>query len=284
MHNKLSKYTNLKLTSHFENNLTFKAQFYFMEEYYLSKFIPIIKETDQDEFISLFNKSVKSQYYTGYYMIRELLEIEGTNLDEGLTQLEGYLTEEIPHLIKQATGHNFDEAIISEDMQKMILWGITKYEDIRTLLKQTAFDIVCLGAKQALLDERDNKGMEKEENHLKGLIGSIYDYDFIVPQLFLGDPLVSEGVELWPVMWWSSIKEDSKQAGEVIIGKFNTDGESYYQLKIYLKSVVSEREMQYISTMLLTRMMENNIERDKITLSLAVVDDFYTFVQENQSA
>ncbi|PGT82206.1 hypothetical protein [Bacillus sp. AFS040349] len=275
-------YTEQKLKAHFQNNSEFNASFAVMFDFYRKKFSHIIEEKNKSTFEDRLFTSAKGQYFNGYFMIREMLSHEETQIqNEWLAQPEGIITEEIPQLIKNITGSNFDEVILTEPMQQFTMWAITQYEDILAALNQLAFDIVCLGAKQAILDERDTRGLSEHKSSLEGLLGGVDRATFITPQHFLTCDVKTSETEIWTLSWWSALDKLDNKAGEVTIVRIIQENESRYALNVYLSSQVPEHERNLILEQTLTSLMERNeIAREDVTVNFAVVSDFYIFVQD----
>ncbi|MDC3424288.1 hypothetical protein NC797_07170 [Aquibacillus sp. 3ASR75-11] len=278
----LFTYTEKKLSSHFQNSGEFNRFFKVMYDYYSNKLNVFIKVEDKEVYESKLFQSAKSQFFNGYYIVREFLADENTNLpDEWLSQPEGFITEEIPGIIKSAAGNNFEEVILSEDMHNLILWAVTRYEDLHALLKQTAFDIVCLGAKQAILDERDNKGIPKPQTAIPGLLGDFDDFMFLTPQHYFQAEVKTDETEIWSLNWWSSLAKEDSKAGEVTLIKIPGENNVQYALNLYLTKEIDEHERERILALLLMTLMDkNDIPRNDIMVRFAVVEDFYILVQE----
>ncbi|WP_078557261.1 hypothetical protein [Bacillus alkalicellulosilyticus] len=276
------QYTKQKLESHFQNNENFNKQFTIMYEFYHKKLAWIINESEISFFSEMFFQAVKSQFFNGYFMIREYLALpEGELTDEWLAQPESFLTEEIPNLIRQLVGENFENAITSQDMHQLTIWTVTKYEDVLPILGEIAFDIVCLGAKQAIKDERTNRDIPKYEPSFTSLLAPVEEYTFINPQLYLVSNFINSESEIWTISWWSSLNKIDNKAGEVLIAKAQTEMGEQYILNVSLSREINELDRQPLLENILTRFMENNnIPRYNVAVGFSIVEDYYVLVQE----
>lgn len=277
----LYEYTEQKIMSHYQNNPEFNKTFIRMERYYQTKLAFNVKESHLEKFKELFFSGSKAQFFNGYFIIQELLSKEDTQIeDDWLTQPEGYITQQIPQLIRDITNEE-DEVIYSPDMRKFKMWMITTYEDVLNDLNQTAFDILCHGAKQALLDLRDKRGLEPfDEKESIGILSNFKDFNFITPQVFLDIHLPSQTMESWNLHFWDSINTSDIKAGEVTLITITEDVKIIYDLNILLSTRISENERGVIIESILFSVMErNDIPRENIMLRYATVEDFYVFIQ-----
>jgi len=274
------QYTEQKLIAHFQNNTQFNQQFFVLTEFYKNKFIGLITKEDEQIFEEMLFQCSKSQIFNGYYIMRELLSNNQETLsDEWFAQSEGILTEELPGIIREAAQHDFDNIIIEEEMKKLIRWAITRYEDVYSTLHQISFDLVCFGAKQALIDERDKMGIQSNEA-LNGLLGAVNDLNFISPQSYLTCNVKSSESEIWTLSWWSSIQTTDNKVGEVAVLSIPLENTTQYALNIYLRKRLPEHERSSIINILLANLMENGIAREDILVSYALVEEFYIFVPQ----
>lgn len=277
----LYDYTEQKIMSHYQNNPEFNKTFIRLERYYQTKLGLTVKESHLEKFKELFFSSAKAQFFNGYFIIQELLSKEDTLIkDEWLTQPDGFITQQIPQLIRDIT-HEEDEVIYSPDMRKFKMWMITTYEDVLGDLNQTAFDILCLGAKQALLDLRENRGLQPlSGNEEMGVLSDFADLNFITPQVFLDIQLMSQSTESWNLHFWDSVKTSDIKAGEVTLMTITQDVKIIYDLNILLSKRIYESERKVIIESILYLVMErNDIPREHIMLRYATIEDFYVFVQ-----
>ncbi|MGN7299752.1 hypothetical protein [Ferdinandcohnia sp. SAFN-114] len=276
------QYTEQKLTSHFQNNIKFNQQFFVLTEFYKNKFNGLIKQEDEQIFGEMLFQCSKSQIFNGYFIMRELLlNNQETLSDEWFAQSEGILTEQLPGIIREAAQHDFDNIIIEDEMKRLIRWAITRYEDVYSTLHQISFDLVCYGAKQAVIDERDKKGIQTNEA-LNGLLGAVNDLNFISPQSYLTCNAKPSESEIWTLSWWSSIQTTDNKVGEVTVLAIPLENTTQYALNIYLSKRLPEHERSSVISIVLANLIENGIAREDIVMSYALVEEFYIFVPQEQ--
>lgn len=273
--------TEKRLKDLFEHNHDFKADFLGVFNFYSQKFYRVIKnEEDKRKFDEAFFEATKSQFYNGYYLTREIMLDENSNFpDEFFTQPIGYLTEEIPHILRQALQDSVNEVIRTELTQKFIMWLLQNFEDVYDLIKQTIFDIACLGARQAFLDTKEDKGLQSTSEPVEGWLSNLNDIEFLTPQVFLTPIVKNELAESWELHYWSSLNNSSK-AGDVTILKIKNEEKETYLINIGLHQSLYETERQRISEYILSSIANrNNIGFEFIAPNIAVIEDYYFFTE-----
>lgn len=280
----LYEYTENKIMSHYQNSSEFNKKFIQMEKYYHLKLASLIKEKDKEKFKERFFGGIKAQFFNGYYIIQEVLSLDDTKLEDNwLIQPEGYITQQVPKIIRDITNEN-EEAIYSPEMRRFKMWMITTYEDVLEEINQTAFDVLCLGANQALLDIRDKRGLVSVTTNnveIAGKLASYNDISFITPQVFLEHRTLTNNAEIWNMSFWDSINTSDSKAGEVSIITIPQGEDNVFDLNIMISNRLSEVERKdLVEAILYTFMENNNIKRDSIILHFAVVEDFFILVQE----
>lgn len=278
----LFKYTEQKLQSHFQNNDEFNKQFAIMEQYYYKKVENIINSEDKKKFQELFFTSVKSQFFNGYYIVREFLYHDPNALNEELyTQPKGHITEDAAMLMNGLNQNGQIEAIYTESLNDLVKWLITRYENVRELLRQISFEIVCLGATQALIDEKNSKDWEVDGISEKGFLGSLTDINFLNPQIYSTPIVYSLGLESWTLHYWSALNKEDNRAGDVSVYEVEVNGYKQYHLNIYLsKNILSFEREELLRIILAKLMTHRGIERSQVIVNFAVVEDFFILVQE----
>ncbi|WP_163537274.1 hypothetical protein [Gracilibacillus sp. YIM 98692] len=279
----LMEYTHNKLESHFQNNDDFNREFIIMFQFYFNKLGEIILEKELEQLEESLFSITKSQYFNGYFIVQEFLNNEeiGVMKDEWLKQHHGFITEQIPDIIYNLTGEELEEIITTEEMHIFIMDMVTKYENIRPLLKQIGLDVAYLGAKQAFLDEREKRHLDEEPVLDTGLLANIGTYEFITPQHYLAADHLSQNAETWLLGYWSSIEDREPQAGEVTIIRVPREDTTEYIIRMYVSNDILEHERQMIAQIMIAMVMErNNVNRDHIHASFASVENFYVMVQE----
>ncbi|QAS54795.1 hypothetical protein [Halobacillus litoralis] len=278
----LFKYTEQKLQSHFQNNDDFNKQFAIMEQYYYNKVENIINNDDKNKFQELFFTSVKSQFFNGYYIVREFLYLDPTALkDEFYAQPKGYITEDAAMLMNGLNQNGQIEAIYTESLNDLVKWLITRYENVRELLRQISFEIVCLGATQAIMDEKDSKERMVSGISERGFLGPLTDINFLNPQIYSTSVVYSQGIETWTLHYWSALNKEDDRAGDVSVYMVEVDGYKQYHLNIYLSKNIFSFEREELLRIILAKLMTyRGIGRSQIMVNFAVVEDFYILVQE----
>lgn len=281
-HQDILTYTENKLKALFQNDREFNLQFMIMFEFYRKKFDQYIKETYREEFKDRFFNVAKSQFFSGYFMIREYLEYDSSFIsNEWLEQKEGLITEQIPELIRQISSGDYEEIIITAETKQFTGWAIRTFENVRTHIKQASFDIACLGAKQALLDERGLRSIEAIEETNEGLLAPYNDLSFVSPQTYLSLSVITDEVEKWDLNWWNSLNKQNTKNGEINITRIFRDErveDSTYMIDVYLSVDLNETEYTMLLESILALFMErSNVPRENIQLNFARIEEFYIF-------
>ncbi|WP_066412906.1 hypothetical protein [Sutcliffiella cohnii] len=255
----IHKFSQEQLTEHFNNNNQFIKDYATMFYYYANTFNNIVSEDMREEFQSRLYESVKTQYYNGYFIAREFLAHEETEVPDGwLTQPEGIMKQQIPPMLFDAAGGDFAEIVRTETSQKLVSWSITKFENIRSLLQEVIIDVTLLGSFRAFIDERNIRGLNVRAsgNEVEmGILAPYNDFHFIDPQKYLLCLLNHQDTEVWEIHLWSSIQVEKTKVGEVSIHRLTnqTLQSMYNNLPIYQGLEVNgeNHEMFYISISIL---------------------------------
>lgn len=269
------QYTGQKLKVNFENVPEFNAEVVSAFEYYKTRLLSRTKPDDHNEIESQLFEAVKAQIFNGYFMGLEILN-EVQIEDEWFGNSEGVISSQIPDLLRQATDNNVESIITIEPMRSLISWLVMEYEDIYNFLLNISFNVACLGAKWAFLDEGEKRGIKPFEPKEKGLLAVLDGFTFINPETFL-DPLVADkNCEVWNIL-----KSDYRQidkVGEVTVIKFlhNNEKEVYF-LNTAIRNDYMLSEQQQLMTELAAqlKLMNEEIERENIILNASSVEDFF---------
>lgn len=274
-----------RLVQLLQSDEEFQAEFNQIQAYYLKKFIPIINDRDKKTFNAWLRKSMIEQFQNGYMMIEQYYNDENAYINEQLYTLpEGMFTENTPIILREMLqplldqGILLDEIVDTDTTSNLIVWAIEKYEDIRPLLKQTSFDLTCLGARQALRDKRKEFEfktitLETEERKL----GNIGDLIFINPQMYLTINHVSSNVEYWDIHYWSSNLRGIEKIGEALV----LSDPDYIATKVKLSYHLSM--LDFIPQEEITAIANHHInkltdyaEADEIQYQLKLVSNFFS--------
>ncbi|MFD1736245.1 hypothetical protein ACFSCX_06660 [Bacillus salitolerans] len=278
--NNVLKETEAILKEKFEQNDDFKTELFLLYNVYAPKYLRFVKdEMGQKRLQDMFFEAIKGQIFHGYYLIRELLADENTHIsNEFLGQPIGYLTNEVPLLLGQALGDNSRELIKTEVGHKFLMWLITNYEGTFDLAKQVLWDLTCLGARQALLDEKESKNIGSNIEKVEGLLSVLNDLEFLTPQLYLSAAVVTDSVEMWEINYWNSYRNHHK-AGDVSVIKVENQDETGYLVAINLHVSIFKEERESIVTHLVGKLVErNNINPSALSISVGIVEEYSAFV------
>lgn len=261
----------------------FQKEFQYIQIYYTKKFENIIRENDKKTFNAWLQKSMIEQFQNGYLMVEQYYNDENAYIDEVVFKVpEGMFTENTPHILKEMLqplleqGITFDEIIDTDTTHSLIIWAMERYEDIRPLIKQTSFDLTCLGARQALRDKAKEleitpAELETEERKL----GNIGDLQFINPQMYLTINHVSPNVEYWDIRYWSSNLQGIEKIGEALVISepeyVNTKTKISYHLSM-LSSIPLE-DIDRVADNHIAKLL-NYADLHEIQYNLTLVQDF----------
>ncbi|MFB1100385.1 hypothetical protein [Terribacillus sp. JSM ZJ617] len=275
-------FTENKLRQAFTNDEHFNMQFNILNHFYFEKVKVLTDAERHRDYEEPFFEAVKSQYFNGYFIVRELLSDEQTTLDPvWLSNPEGILTEEIPMLIREAVLQNEEEALITETMYQFIMELTAEYEDVHSSLLQIAFDIAFLGSKRAFLDERNSLEVEAQKGGLESRMARIGDFTFITPQIYLGPKHITTETEMWDLYWWSSLRQIDNKAGDVTLIQVNNGEVNNYIFNINLVSTFTPYEIQLIYNNLVSRFLEiNQLERKQLQVNVAIVKEYLAIVED----
>jgi hypothetical protein len=274
----LSQYAEDKLRIHFEEDNQFLQELAFLVTFYSNKFYQFLNNEDElrKEFDDSFFEVAKSQIFQGYYLMVEIINDPETSLGEEFFSLpDGYIKEEVPVMLKEALGDSFDQLRKTEAAQKFSMWLITRYENIYDIVNQTLFDLLCTGAFQALIDERDKLHIKPDNmDKVELLLGNPSSLNFINPQIFMTATGVNDNFEIWDLRWWSSYNNLEK-AGGVTVLTVNNNNVKNYMLNIEVHQTIHPSEREQVVEYLALRLTSNNdIPISDIQINLAVVEDY----------
>jgi hypothetical protein len=265
----------------------FQAEFQQIQLYYLHKFEYIINENDVKVFRSWLRKSMIEQFQNGYTMIEQYYNDETAYIEEALFTLpEGMFTENTPHILREILeplleqGILFDEIIDTDTTHDLIIWSMERYENLRPMLKQTSFDLTCLGARQALRDKRKELEIEPVElDTEERKLGNIGDLQFINPQMYLTINHISQNVEYWDIHYWSSNLNGTEKIGEVLVLTEPNFVETKIKVSYHLSMLASinDEDIQAVAEYHINKLTDY-AERDEIQYHLTLVTDFFTQV------
>ncbi|WP_368502719.1 hypothetical protein AB3N04_01070 (plasmid) [Alkalihalophilus sp. As8PL] len=222
---------------HFHNHLQ-RTHYYF-----LAKFDHVYDVEVDAEFSVEFESYAADLIFQGYYLVLELLDDENTSVPaDFLTLPNGRIkemtfsilngaTEDLLNLLKNKDNSEFDKKLISST------------ENIASFLTQLKIDYACIGAAQALIDERYNRDLiiqEEPKEAYRGILTRSDDLFSVDPQKYLVCIASSPHGEVWR-LYTSSTLPQSRVLGEVRINKFDSPREMLTSLPFYEEEEIPEQ-------------------------------------------
>lgn len=271
----LYKFTENKLHALSQNSADFNRQLGAINQIYQSSFEMFLREEDKERFTEDFFSACKSQIFNGFFIFHEILLNDYESFSSSFfEQPEGAISVQIPELINQAAGEEVYQVILTEQMSNLTSWMITKYEDVLPLLREAAYSCAYLGFKWAILDEREQRGINGYKPHLDGLLGKLDDLEFINPINYISCIVVNEQTEKWEI--YKLGHEDLHKTGEVYILKVDEQTGFNYLLSIYLlQSETTAVQQHLVDSIALRFMTRNGVERENVLITFAGVEQFY---------
>lgn len=271
--NNLFEQTDQMLKAHYQDNQGFNSDVVTSHEYYQDKLFQIVNEGDKQRIEGSLFQSIKSQIFNGYFMINELLQ-NVTIEDEWLTQSKGMIAQQIPEMLLRATNNDLDGIITLNPLNAMASWLVTEYEGIYPLLMDISLNTACIGAKWALIDEAEKRGVSLYQPQHLGMLGYIDDVTYIYPSAYMVCDVSNETSELWSIIY-SGYNGYDKLA-EVAILKSVKSGLELYHMNININNRFSIDEQQNLIDNLAIRLMQTNkLERSQLILAASSVTEFY---------
>lgn len=272
----LNEYTADKLKIKLEQDTEFKEEFMELIGFYSAKLYQFIPEGDsREEFDEYFFNMAKSQYFQGYQIMIELLNDDTTKLSEDfLSQPKGGLKNEVPRLLKTALEEVLQETVKTEGTKKLVMWLITRFEDIYDIVNQTVLELTYMGAYLAIQEEKQKRGLTIQNESSDLLLGNVSDLIFLTPQLYMIPTYVvvnnEDVLESWDIIWWSAISND--KAGEITIIQSSQEYQEF-NLKISLQEQIREKERENIISYLIQTLQNQSENKKTITVTNYIVKE-----------
>jgi hypothetical protein len=277
--NEIYQYTDQKLLAHYQNNQEFNRQLAILNNYYYEPLLKIVKIQDKTRLESELFASIKGQIFNGYFMVQELLANPEITIDnEWFAQTEGMITQQIPSILKDAIGENYEEVITDHKLKKLAGWLISEYEGVYPLLMDISLNSACFGANWALLDESVKRNITIPTSQNIGLLGYVDDLTFISPQHYIQCISTNNESEMWEIL--NSRMKDIEKIGEVVIFRVSTEMENVDNvlLNLYLSEELSETEQKQLINIITAHISTlNNIELNQILIRIAIIKDFFEY-------
>lgn len=269
------KYTDQKLKAHVQNTPGFLGELDNLFEHYKFILQPKIKEADYGTLDTSLNEAVNGQVFNGYFMFQEFLNADDTEIaDEWFQNSKGAIAQEMPSLLRNITGGNIEEVITNNPLKKMASWLVAAYEDVFPTLMDLSLNAACMGAKWAVYDEAEKRGIIHYNPQTNGKLAFLDDVSFINPESFIIMTAVNEKSEIWEII--KSYSHDYEKIGEVTLLETagNPDAPKYY-MNISIISNLPEGQQEGVVYTLSSMFLERqNADREQLTLTVSMVNEF----------
>jgi hypothetical protein len=281
-HTNLTLYVEGRLKEH-TLNPRFNNYLSRLKTFYAQKFLYQVQDEKREAFYQYFTDMFNAQFFNGYFIASEILKGDNNPIpDEWYQQPEGILTLEVTRLVQEAIGTaELIEAVRTNEGQKFSLWIITQIEDILHIVRKVITDITILGAKQAFLDQRNERKIKPPKTLFKGFFSRLDDVYFVESDKYLTCEIKTDTTELWSLNEWmtNSFNQETK-IGEVMIVKVGAGvEETYYYVRLNLKDTIIDLEKVTISKGLQSLVAKRqNISPEKIDVQIGVIKEFYRLV------
>lgn len=275
--NNLYEYMQQKLKAHFQNNQDFNQELATIFEYYKSKLLPFVKESDHKRVEEMLFSSVKSQITNGYFMGLEVLNGESNFEDDFFLQAEGMIAQQLPDMIRTVTNNNIEEIVSGDSLKELTRLMVMEYEGVYPLLMDISVNTACAGLKWAFKDEADKRGIKPHYPQYKGILATLDDIAFIDPQSYLSLIAINDNSEVWEII--NSDYRALDKIGEVTVMRMNNqEGQTSFFLNVSIKESISAVSQEsLINSLALRLMVINETERENIMITASSVKEYYVF-------
>lgn len=273
------EYTDKKLRAHSQNNEDFSRELAIIFEFYKARLQQFINDEDTDRMEKELLESIKSQLFNGYFMFLEFLNSEETTvIDEWFIQSTDMIAQQLPDFLRTISGNNLDDVITNQPLKQLSSWLVMKYEGVYPFLMDISLNTACMGAKWAILDEGNKRGLKPYQSQHRGILGNLDDVTFINPQCYISCNIMNEAAEVWDII--NSNYSELDKIGEVTtLSIQGEEGNESFYMNINLKNSLSQVQQQELINSLVTRLIVlKKIERTQITLTSSSVEGFYYFL------
>ncbi|MEX3623668.1 hypothetical protein [Viridibacillus arvi] len=270
------KFVDRRLKYLLAEDVEFQNQFKDMFEYYKNKLSKVLgNKVKNDEFLDPYFTYVTDLFYQGYYLGREMLEHKEVEFGERFFQQpDGVIKEQVFDLLEGVTG-NLVQILSHKESAEFETALIEENEAAQMTLLQIKKDIACLGTLQALIDERNEKGLvvtPEIDDDFKGLLSRSDDLFFVDTQKYLICILTDNNSEIWDLCLWSTIPTRNKKIGEVHVSVFEAEQTNTMieRLPYYQGFEAFKREQKSVSvTLSLTERVD---EKDQFPIISNIVE------------
>lgn len=273
------KYTEQKLKAHLQNNPIFSYELESLFAFYLSILTDKVKETDIARLEKELNDSINGQVFNGYFIIQEALNSgESVIMDDWFHQSKGSLAQQVPDALRGLSGDNIDEIITHNPLKKLSSWLVVEYEDVYATLMDISLNTAAMGAKWAIYDEAEKRGIEHYSPQYKGMLAYLDDVTFLNPQNYISVGVMNEKAEVWEII--DSKYNELAKIGEVTVVEYAAEENSkhyYMNVNIINYSLSPKQRQELVNALAIQLMEKTNSERGQLTVTVAVVDEFLIF-------
>lgn len=275
--NNFYEYMQQKLKAHYQNNQEFNQEVATVFEYYKSKLLPFVKDSDHGRVEEMLFASVKSQITNGYFMGLEVLNGDSNFDDDFFRQAEGMIAQQLPDMLRTVTNNSIEEVVSSDSLKELTRWMVLEYEGVYPLLMDISVNTACTGLKWAFKDEANKRGIEPYVPQYKGILANIDDVAFIDPQSYLSLVAINDNSEVWEII--NSDYRALDKVGEITVLRMsNEEGHTSFYLNISIKNSISSVSQESLINSLAVRLMViNETERENIIITASSVQDYYQF-------
>ncbi|QCJ45479.1 hypothetical protein FAY30_26430 (plasmid) [Bacillus sp. S3] len=274
----ISDYTDRKLKAHYQNNEGFNKDLFLVYEYYKSKLLPLVKAQDAARLENELLESIKSQIFNGYFMAVEFLNLEETQIsDEWFQQSAGMIAQQLPDMLREITGNQIEEVITYDHLKKLASWLVVNYEGVYPTLMDISLNTACIGAKWALLDEGEKRGLKLYQPQQKGILANFDDVAYLNPESYITCSAMNQLSEVWELI--KSNYNTLDKIGEVsILAVPGPMGQQAYFVNVNIRNTFTQEQQEELINSIVIRVMAlNDVQRNQITLTGASIEEFYYF-------
>ena len=246
-----------KLKKQLKSDPTFKDELQSLYFFYERKLLTIANRESIKEFIiDKFEDVIYSQYFQGYYIMKEILNDEETEMDESAWTLrEGYVRNIIPGFLKTTFIDQNIDWTYTDVSHKFGIDLLELQEEAYELFKQIRLDIVCYGAYKSFIEDERYKGNEQPEP-VDLRFGNPLNLVFLNPQIYMQAQFSTSEHEVWDIFTWSSFRNEML-VGSIHFSTLPMDADSeqpIYLLEVKLANTISQDEKLDIVNFVITKL------------------------------
>lgn len=276
----LWNYTGQKLKAHYQNNEDLSNQIGNLLGYYSERFKGIVKDSELGTLENELYKCIKTQIFNGYFIIQEFLNNDETVFtNEWFTQTENMIAQQIPEFLRTVSGDNREEILLTDTVKNLSSKLLIKYEGVYPILTDLALNASSLGAKRALLDEADKRGVNLSKSQYNGIFGSLDDITYLDPQIYINCLVAYPNTEMWEII--DSSYHDYRYLGELTVFVQEVEEKPIYMCNIYIKEAIPEMQLQYLINAIQIRLtVRCDIDPvSQLNIRVATISNFYNYQQ-----